>query len=88
MELVIRNNAFAAYLIATGQLKLVRIEAVPTGANIIFDDPEQQGAAIELGYLSGAPVPAVAYQNALRTLRHTVEVKLSEARKAGIGGAR
>ncbi len=83
MEFPVQNNSFAAYLIATQRLRLLRIEATVRGSNIIFDDPKNEGAAIELEYLAGAVVSAVSYQNCLRTLRRSVEIKLAEARKGG-----
>lgn len=83
MEFTVTNAAFAAYLVASKKLNLLRLEVLtPQIARLVFDDPENAGVALELDFLSGtAMVPATTYHHALRSVRRSIEIKLAEARR-------
>jgi hypothetical protein len=89
MPFTTTNVPFATYLIAAQKLKLLRIEATPTTATLVFDDPNNEGTSLELAFLSDqALVPARAYNAQFRALRRSVEIKLAEARQsAGVSRA-
>lgn len=81
MEFVTRHMAFAAYLLAAKQLNLIRVDASPITAVLVFDDPDHLGPELELAFLSDhALVPAAAYHAQLRALRRTIEIRMAEAR--------
>ncbi len=89
MEFPVKNSAFAAYLVAAKKLNLLRIDADRSGVVLIFDDPSGTGAQLELEYLSGAAlVSALAYQNSLRAVRRSVEIKLAAIRQVRDGGSK
>jgi hypothetical protein len=84
MEFSTTNLPFSAALVAASKLKLLRIDATPTKASLVFEDFSNEGSSLELEFLSGQLlVPASAYNVQLRSLRRSIEIKLAEARKSG-----
>jgi hypothetical protein len=84
MEFSTTNLPFSAALVAASKLKLLRIDATPSKASLIFEDPSREAPALELEFLSGQlMVPASAYNVQLRSLRRSIEIRLAEARKNG-----
>ena len=83
MEYTTSRLGFAAYLLASKKLELLRIEPQPSSAVLVFSDPLQQGPDLELAYTSGeALVSAVSYHSHLRGLRRKIEAAMSTVRKA------
>jgi|HubBroStandDraft_6_1064221.scaffolds.fasta_scaffold3076931_1 hypothetical protein len=81
MEFSTVNLPLAAALTASSKLKLIRIDATPTRATMVFDDPQEIGSSLELEFLSGQfMVPASAYNIQLRAVRRQIEIKLAAAR--------
>lgn len=74
MEFTTNRLGFAAYLVATKSLPLLRIEKHANNAVLVFDDPSNQGPDLELSFTSGeATVSAVSYHSHLRGLRRKIE---------------
>ena len=74
MEFRTNRLGFAAYLVASKSLPLLRIERQASNADLVFDDPLNQGPDLELSFTSGeATVSAVSYHSHLRGLRRKIE---------------
>jgi hypothetical protein len=83
MEFLTTSVPLAAYFVAANKLKLLRVEATPKTASLVFDDPDNQGSALELAFLADeALVPARSYNAQFRALRRAIEIKLALAREA------
>ena len=81
MEFRTTNLPLAAAITASTKLKLIRVEADPKQAVMVFDDPSGIGTDLELEFLSGQfLVPASQYNVQLRAMRRQVEIKLAAAR--------
>jgi hypothetical protein len=81
VEFCTTNLPFGAALTASTRLKLLRIDATPTKATLVFDDPSGIGTSLELEFLSGQfMVPASQYNVQLRAMRRQIEIKLAAAR--------
>jgi hypothetical protein len=81
MEFCTVNLPLAAAITASTKLRLIRIDATPTRATMVFDDPGEIGTSLELEFLSGQfMVPASAYNIQLRALRRQMEIRLAAAR--------
>lgn len=84
MEFGTTNLPLAAAIVAANKLALLRIDSTDKQATLVFDDPDSEGSAHELAFLSGHLfVPANQYNMQLRALRRAIEVKLAAARKNG-----
>lgn len=76
-----RDLAFAAWLLAAAKLQLLRIETPERHiAIMVFSDPQQIGAFLEVAFHSGATVPAAAYHAQLRSLRRMIDARLGGTR--------
>jgi hypothetical protein len=74
MEFRTSQLGFAAYLMASKSLSLLRIEKQHSNAVLIFSDPNKQGPELELAFTSGeATVSAASYHAHLRGLRRKIE---------------
>jgi hypothetical protein len=74
MEFRTNRLGFAAYLLASKSLPLLRIEQSGKIAFLVFSDPDNQGPDLELSFTSGeATVSAAAYHSHLRGLRRKIE---------------
>jgi hypothetical protein len=81
MEFCTVNLPLAAAITASTKLKLIRIDATPTRATMVFDDPLGIGTALELEFLSGQfMVPASQFNIQLRAMRRQMEIQLAAAR--------
>lgn len=86
MEFATNNVPFAASLVAAHKLRLLRVEATPKTATLIFDDPCNQGTELELAFLADEVlVPARTYNAHFRALRRSIEIKLADARGKQVG---
>jgi len=82
VEFCTGNLPLAAAITASTKLRLIRIEATPTQATVVFDDPSGIGTDLELEFLSGQfMVPAFLYNIQLRSLRRQMEMQLAAAHK-------
>src|ERR1700680_3102102 len=81
---VTTNLGLAAYLAASGSLRMLDIELFdPRRAEFVFDDPGGKGKPLEMKFLAGdATVSASAYHHQLRTLRRAMDEKIVAARSA------
>jgi hypothetical protein len=83
MECRTNRLGFAAYLLASKSLTLLRIERSGSTAILVFDDPADQGPDLELSFTSGdATISAVAYHSHLRGLRRKIESVVATRQEA------
>jgi hypothetical protein len=84
LEYCTTNLPLAAAIVASTKLKLIRIDATPSQATMVFDDPLEEGSFLEFDFLGGQfLVPASQYNIQLRAMRRQIEIKLAAARKGG-----
>jgi len=80
-EFTTQDMSFAAYLLSTRQLTLLRLH-VPAGKRQVFMtfiDDKNLGPALETEFLNGAAAPAADFHQKLRYLRRKMDAALSEA---------
>jgi hypothetical protein len=87
MEFKTTDMPFAAYLQTKSLLKFLRIDPNPEWphkAEIVFSDPDDRGRQLEIDFLSGAEVPAIAFQATLKTIRRSIELAKAASSKTAI----
>ena len=75
MNLHTEDLPFAAFLHATRRLRFLGCEPVNGGGRIafVFNDPDTEGARLQVEFESGAECPAVSFYDSVRHLRRVMD---------------